>query len=133
MYGLEDFITMRHLENMAKVMLVTGLIVAYGYAMEAFFGWYSANQYEQFMIMNRMTGPYCAVLLVADPLQRRRAAAALVQAASGTTLGVLFVDLRCSSTSACGSSGSSSSSRACTATSCPSSWGMYYADDLGLA
>ena len=58
MYGLEDFITMRHLENMAKVTLVTGLIVVYGYAMEAFFGWYSANQYEQFMIKNRMTGPY---------------------------------------------------------------------------
>ena len=34
---------MRHLENMAKVMLATGLIVAYGYAMEAFFGWYSAQ------------------------------------------------------------------------------------------
>ena len=57
-YGLEDFITMRHLENMAKVMLVTGLIVAYGYVMEAFFGFYSANKYEGFMILNRMTGPY---------------------------------------------------------------------------
>ena len=57
-YGLEDFITDRHLRNMAKVMLATGLIVAYGYMMEAFFGWYSANQYEKFMIWNRMTGPY---------------------------------------------------------------------------
>ena len=57
-YGLEDFITMRHIENMGKVMLVTGLIVGYGYVMEAFFGWYSANQYEKFMIWNRMTGPY---------------------------------------------------------------------------
>ena len=57
-YGLEDFITMRHLENMAKVMLATGLIVAYGYMMEAFMAWYSANPYEQFMIRNRMTGPY---------------------------------------------------------------------------
>src|SRR5262245_49650825 len=54
LYGFEDFITMRHLENMAKVTLVTGLIVVYGYAMEAFFGWYSANQYEKFMIHNRM-------------------------------------------------------------------------------
>ena len=58
MYGLEDFITMRHLENMAKVTLVTGLIVVYGYAMEAFFGWYSANQYESYMLFNRMRGPY---------------------------------------------------------------------------
>jgi molybdopterin-containing oxidoreductase family membrane subunit len=37
---------------------VTGLIVAYGYTSEAFFGWYSANKYEGFMILNRMTGPY---------------------------------------------------------------------------
>ena len=58
MYGLEDFITMRHLENMGKVTLVTGMIVAYGYISEAFFGWYSANKYEGFMIVNRMTGPY---------------------------------------------------------------------------
>ncbi|HEX8843639.1 MAG TPA: NrfD/PsrC family molybdoenzyme membrane anchor subunit [Pyrinomonadaceae bacterium] len=57
-YGLEDFITMRHIHNMAKVMLATGLIVAYGYMMEAFFGWYSANEYESYMIWNRMTGPY---------------------------------------------------------------------------
>jgi Ni/Fe-hydrogenase subunit HybB-like protein len=57
-YGLQDFITMRHIENMGKVMLVTGLIVGYGYVMEAFFGWYSANRYESFMIWNRMTGPY---------------------------------------------------------------------------
>ena len=57
-YGMEDFITMRHIENMAKVMLVTGLIVFYGYLIEAFFGFYSANEYEKFMIVNRMTGPY---------------------------------------------------------------------------
>ncbi|MGH9971255.1 MAG: NrfD/PsrC family molybdoenzyme membrane anchor subunit [Pyrinomonadaceae bacterium] len=57
-YALEDFITMRHVENMAKVMLATGLIVAYGYLMEAFFGWYSGNIYERFAIYNRMTGPY---------------------------------------------------------------------------
>jgi molybdopterin-containing oxidoreductase family membrane subunit len=57
-YGLEDFITMKHLENMAKVMLATGLIVAYGYMMEAFFAWYSANTYEEYMIKNRMAGPY---------------------------------------------------------------------------
>ena len=49
---------MRHLENMAKVMLVTGLIVAYGYLTEAFIAWYSADQYEGFVPINRMTGPY---------------------------------------------------------------------------
>jgi molybdopterin-containing oxidoreductase family membrane subunit len=57
-YGLEDFITMRHIENMAKVMLATSLIVAYGYLMEAFMAWYSGNTYERFMMWNRMTGPY---------------------------------------------------------------------------
>jgi Ni/Fe-hydrogenase subunit HybB-like protein len=57
-YNLEDFITMRHLQNMAKIMLATGLIVFYGYIMEAFFGYYSANKYEGFLIHNRMTGPY---------------------------------------------------------------------------
>ena len=52
-YGLESFITMRHMHNMAKVMLATGLIVFYGYMMEAFFGFYSANEFEHFMIWNR--------------------------------------------------------------------------------
>jgi Ni/Fe-hydrogenase subunit HybB-like protein len=58
LYGLEDFITLRHLDNSAKVMLATGLIVAYGYMTEAFMAWYSGNPYEQFMIWNRMNGPY---------------------------------------------------------------------------
>ncbi len=57
-YGLQDMITLRHLDNMAKVMLLTGLIVFYGYMMEAFFAWYSANEFEKFMIVNRTTGPY---------------------------------------------------------------------------
>jgi Ni/Fe-hydrogenase subunit HybB-like protein len=57
-YGLEDFITIRHLQNMAKVMLVTGLIVAYGYFTEAFIAWYSADKYELFVPLNRATGPY---------------------------------------------------------------------------
>ncbi|HET7452263.1 MAG TPA: NrfD/PsrC family molybdoenzyme membrane anchor subunit [Thermoanaerobaculia bacterium] len=57
-YGLEDFITMRHLENMAKVLIATGLIVAYGYAAELFMAWYSANPAEQFLAKNRAFGPY---------------------------------------------------------------------------
>ena len=48
-FHLEDIITMRHMDCMAKVMLGTGLIVAYGYAMEAFMAWYSGNFYERFM------------------------------------------------------------------------------------
>ena len=58
LFHLEDFITLRHLDNMGKVMLATGLIVGYGYMMEAFTAYYSGNVYERFMILNRMTGPY---------------------------------------------------------------------------
>ncbi|HXY14456.1 MAG TPA: NrfD/PsrC family molybdoenzyme membrane anchor subunit [Terriglobales bacterium] len=57
-YGLEDFITERHLQNSAKVMLATGLIVAYGYGIEAFMGWYSGNRYDAFLLWNRLHGPY---------------------------------------------------------------------------
>ena len=58
LYGLQDFITERHLDNMGKVMLVAGLIVAYGYFMEQFMAWYSASLYEGFLMQNRMFGPY---------------------------------------------------------------------------
>ena len=58
LYGLEDLITMRHIKNMAIVMLATGMVVAYGYLMETFTAWYSGDIFEQYMIMNRMFGPY---------------------------------------------------------------------------
>ncbi|HEV2961219.1 MAG TPA: NrfD/PsrC family molybdoenzyme membrane anchor subunit [Candidatus Angelobacter sp.] len=58
LYHLEDYITLRHLQNCGKLMLATGLIVAYSYSMEVFFGWYSHNKFEWSMIVNRMTGPY---------------------------------------------------------------------------
>jgi Ni/Fe-hydrogenase subunit HybB-like protein len=57
-YGLKDFITDKHLENMAKVMLATGLMVAYGYGIEAFTAFYSAERYETYVTLNRMMGPY---------------------------------------------------------------------------
>ena len=59
MFKVPDFITVRHIENMAKIMLLTGLLVVYGYLCEVFFGWYSANEYERFMLKNRVYyGPY---------------------------------------------------------------------------
>jgi molybdopterin-containing oxidoreductase family membrane subunit len=58
LFGLEDFITMKHLDNMGKVMLVTGLIVGYGYVMELFTAWYSGNLYEMYVMKNRIFGPY---------------------------------------------------------------------------
>jgi molybdopterin-containing oxidoreductase family membrane subunit len=57
-YGLEDFITMRHLDNMAKVMLATGLIVAYGYFIEFFMAFYSNNKFDVFLAQQRLHGPY---------------------------------------------------------------------------
>ena len=57
-YGLENLITARHLNNMANVMLVTGLIVSYGYFIEAFMSWYSGDIFEQYMMTNRVFGPY---------------------------------------------------------------------------
>src|SRR5262249_16874996 len=61
LYGLEDFITLKHLDNMAKVMLATGLVVAYGYGMEAFMAWYSNNVYERAVLVNRAIGPYAFI------------------------------------------------------------------------
>jgi Ni/Fe-hydrogenase subunit HybB-like protein len=57
-YGLEDFITIKHIDNMAKILLATSLIVAYGYMVEAFMAFYSGNPYERYMMWNRMEGPY---------------------------------------------------------------------------
>jgi Ni/Fe-hydrogenase subunit HybB-like protein len=57
-YHLEDFITLRHLENCAKIMLATGLMVAHGYITEGFMSWYSDDKFEWSMTLNRMFGPY---------------------------------------------------------------------------
>lgn len=57
-FGLEDFITRRHLENMGKVLLATGLMVSYSYLFETFFAYYSANKFESAIALNRATGAY---------------------------------------------------------------------------
>lgn len=58
-YRMEAFITDKHLDVMGKVTLATSLMVLYGYMMELFAGWYSANPYEHYLIFgNRMQGPY---------------------------------------------------------------------------
>ena len=57
-YKLEAFITPSHLDNMAKIMLATGLFVAYGYLTEGFTAWYSGNPAERFWLFNRSFGPY---------------------------------------------------------------------------
>ncbi|MDP1917480.1 MAG: NrfD/PsrC family molybdoenzyme membrane anchor subunit, partial [Myxococcales bacterium] len=56
--GLKDMITIRHIENMNKIILLTGSLVGYAYGMEFFMAAYSGNQYEGFTFLNRMGGPY---------------------------------------------------------------------------
>ena len=68
-YHLEDFITARHLDNMAKILLATGLIVAYGYMMDTFMAWYSGSPYESYVMHNREGGyyaPYYWALMLAN-------------------------------------------------------------------
>ncbi|MGD0516916.1 MAG: NrfD/PsrC family molybdoenzyme membrane anchor subunit [Thermoguttaceae bacterium] len=57
-FGLKDLVTIRHLDNMNKILLATGCIVGYSYLIEAFMAWYGGNNYEQFALANRATGPY---------------------------------------------------------------------------
>ena len=57
-FKMEHLLTHRHFENMAKIVLVTGSIVGYAYAMEFFIAWYSGNPYEQFAFVNRAFGQY---------------------------------------------------------------------------
>jgi molybdopterin-containing oxidoreductase family membrane subunit len=57
-FGLHDFITAVHLDKMAKLLLATGMLVAYGYVMEHFMAWYGADSFEQYLTKNRIVGPY---------------------------------------------------------------------------
>jgi molybdopterin-containing oxidoreductase family membrane subunit len=56
--GLKDIVTVKHIENMNKIILVTGSMVGYAYAMEFFVAAYSGNEYEGFTFINRAFGPY---------------------------------------------------------------------------
>ncbi len=56
--GLQNLITIRHLENMNKIILATGCMVGYAYGIEFFIAWYGGNPYEQFTFQNRAFGPY---------------------------------------------------------------------------
>jgi molybdopterin-containing oxidoreductase family membrane subunit len=63
-FGFEHVVTDRHLDNMSKVTLATGLMVSYGYAMEWFIAWYSGNPTEWFAFLNRAVGPYRLIYAV---------------------------------------------------------------------
>ncbi len=55
---MENYITQRHIDPMCKLVLATSCLVAAAYATEVFIAMYSGNPYEQFMMINRMFGPY---------------------------------------------------------------------------
>lgn len=57
-FNLQHIVTMRHLEVMCKIILATGSMVGYAYALEFFIAWYSGNPYERFAFTNRAFGPY---------------------------------------------------------------------------
>ena len=57
-YGLENYITNKHIEYMNIVIIVTGSIVGVAYLTELFISWYSGVEYEQYAFLNRATGPY---------------------------------------------------------------------------
>ncbi len=57
-FGLQQLVTMKHLDNMNKVILATGMIVGFAYATEFFMAWYSGNKFESFVFTNRAFGPY---------------------------------------------------------------------------
>ena len=57
-FGLDNLITERHINNCAKLMLTTGLILAYTYAIEPFTAWYSGDQFEIALVHNRAFGPH---------------------------------------------------------------------------
>ena len=58
LFGLKNLVTMRHLENMNKIILATGCMVGFAYAIEFFIAWYSGNPGERFVFQNRAFGPY---------------------------------------------------------------------------
>jgi molybdopterin-containing oxidoreductase family membrane subunit len=61
-FGFEAVVTQRHIDNMTKVLLATGLMVSYGYLCEHFIAWYSGNPYEFFTFFHtRQRGPYAPV------------------------------------------------------------------------
>jgi molybdopterin-containing oxidoreductase family membrane subunit len=58
LYHLEKILPMRYMNNMANIMLATGMMVSYGYFIEAFMSWYSGDVFERYMMINRAFGPY---------------------------------------------------------------------------
>jgi Ni/Fe-hydrogenase subunit HybB-like protein len=71
LFHLEDYITIHHMENMNKIILLTGSMVGYAYLVEGFIALYSGNRFERFMFLNRAGGPYAwafAIMVICNAL-----------------------------------------------------------------
>jgi molybdopterin-containing oxidoreductase family membrane subunit len=117
---------MRHIENMNKVMMATGMMVAFGYLMEHFIAWYSGNPVRVLGVLPRAPArapslPIYWLMVTCNVLIPQ----VMWFKKARTNLGLTWIVAPCWSTWACGASGSSSSSPRSTATSVPASWGAY--------
>ena len=79
---LENLVTERHLKNCGKLMLATGLVLAYTYVIEPFTSWYSGDKFEMYVVHNRAIGPVRMDVLGGDRAERRHPAVALVETQS---------------------------------------------------
>ena len=77
-YGLKNLITERHLNNCAKLMLLTCLILTYTYVFEPFTAWYGGDPYEMAMVHNRLIGPHAWTYWVTLFVQRVHPAGTVV-------------------------------------------------------
>ena len=87
LFGLKDFITLRHLDNMAKIILVTVLMVGYSYLMEFFIAYYSGSPFERFHFLNREFGNMWWAGWIMFSLQRDHSAGVLVQVVPAESVG----------------------------------------------
>ena len=63
-FNLEQYITIRHMELMNKIILLTGMLVGYAYLTEFFIAWYSENPFERYVFVNRLTGPFSTAFYI---------------------------------------------------------------------
>ena len=57
-FGMKNYITLNHMEDMAKILMLTGMLVGFAYSTEFFMAWYSGSEWEGFVFKNRAFGPY---------------------------------------------------------------------------
>ncbi len=57
-FNFKHLVTLRHIDNMTKIILATSLIVGYAYGIELFVAWYGGDPYEMAIFKLRATGPY---------------------------------------------------------------------------